>query len=135
MSTDPALHQSDLHQAHIRDQLTRPQAHFMPSDVLADFSLRRTNDLPPGAAHTPWQELWPLRYAQHDTLESVRPEPCRAAEWPASYWPAQASGSVANQQVAAFNAGQFAVLALLADHNACHLGKLTLLRRLSGGAA
>ncbi len=135
----------------------------MLGDALADFPLERINDLPPGAAHTPWQVLWHLHYTQRDILEFVRPQPYHEAEWPAAYWPAQASGTVAewNEQVAAFNADQSALLALLddpatdlfavvpngaapggkgqtwlrefllvADHNAYHMGELTLLRRL-----
>ena len=115
---------------------------------------------PKDAPHSPWEVLEHLRITQRDILESIRTANHRSPEFPAGYWPstqtppdAEAWDKSANAFRADFeavlkllnksadlfaptpagaNQTIFRRLAMLADHNAYHLGELVLLRRLLG---
>lgn len=161
MTSDSALRR------HVRDLLTKAQAHLMFDDVIRDFPLARLNERRDGLPYSAFEVLWHLRFTQRDILNFVREEPYEEVAWPAAYWPHRQDATEAewHAEVAAFRADLAALLALLddprtdlfavvpngrppqgegqtwlrefllvANHNAYHLGTLTVLRRLLDGA-
>lgn len=119
------------------------------------------NKKPAGAAHSPWETLEHLRITQWDVLESIRNAKHVSPEFPSGYWPgtstsegekawsksveafrrdrealAEMIASRSTDLLAALPNGDgqtvFRKVAMLADHNAYHLGQLILLRRLLG---
>ncbi|MFN3597191.1 MAG: DinB family protein [Rubricoccaceae bacterium] len=113
----------------------------------------------PGHAHTAFELVWHLRFAQDDILAFVRDPAYVAPPWPEAYWPAAADAAAPGawpEAVRSFRAGLAALealareadlfaelphapgytvlreLLLAADHNAHHLGQLIALRRALG---
>ncbi len=133
-------------------------AHIDFETVIVDFPVHALNRKVAGVTYTPWQVLEHMRIAQWDILEFSRNAGHVSPEWPAGYWPTpdkEADETAWQQSSAAFRADLialtqlvaapstdlFAPLAhgdgqtilrealLVADHNAYHLGVLTILKR------
>lgn len=125
-------------------------------DLPAALRGKRPKDVP----HSPWEVLEHLRITQRDILDTARTPNYTSPEFPAGYWPltpAPPDAAAWDKSVAAFRADFEAALklvsesrdlfapaaaheshtifrrmAVLADHNAYHLGELVLVRRLLG---
>ncbi|HET9282558.1 MAG TPA: DinB family protein [Candidatus Angelobacter sp.] len=145
---------------HLLYLLNGDGAHIDFESVIKDLPANLRGKKPAGAAHTPWQLVEHLRITQRDVLESIRNSKHVSPEFPAGYWPASeapATGKDWEKSVDAFRAdhrtlaemvansnglltpishsdGQtiFRKLAMLADHNAYHLGQLVVVRRILG---
>jgi len=135
-------------------------AHVDFEAAIKDLPAGLRGKRPENAPHSPWEVLEHLRITQRDILESIRTANHSSPEFPAGYWPGTQSPPDAaawDKSVNAFRADLEAVLklvnkspdllaptpvgedqtifrrlAMLADHNAYHLGELVLLRRLLG---
>jgi Mn-containing catalase len=145
---------------HLLYLLNGDGAHIDFESAIKDLPANLRGKKPSGAAHTPWQLVEHLHITQQDVLESIRNSKHVSPEFPAGYWPAQeapAAGKDWEKSVDAFRAdhktlaemiansngllapiphsdGQtiFRKLAMLADHNAYHLGQFVVVRRLLG---
>jgi hypothetical protein len=133
-------------------------AHARARDVLRGFPHRRAGERPPGFAHSAWQLLEHLRFAQEDILRYCvdadyteprfpddywpkRPEPPTSAAWARSARSFLRDLGRAKRLTRAHASKLLASLPhvegvtwlqemlLIADHNAYHLGQLMLLRR------
>ena len=111
MTPDTALRQ------HVRDLLTKAQAHLMFDDVVEDLPLARMNERVDGLPYSAFEVLWHLRFTQRDILEFVQDAPYQQAEWPTAYWPHRQDATEAewHAEVAAFREDQAALLRLLDD--------------------
>ena len=136
-------------------------AHTDFDSTLKDLPAALRGKRPPSAAHSPWELLEHLRITQRDVLDSIRDAKHVSPEFPAGYWPASpspASDKAWARSADSFRAdfkaltglledtstdllspiphsnGQtiFRKVAMLADHNAYHLGQMVLLRRVLG---
>lgn len=149
----------------LRAQLARllvwGDAHATYEKAVGDLAPELRGALPEGAAHSAWQLIEHLRLTQLDILEFCRNPQYQEPDWPADYWPIEASPPddqawdrsvlaylrdrdelvrlAQDPEVAPFatiphGAGQTYLreLLLVADHNAYHIGALILLRRLLG---
>jgi len=137
-------------------------AHTDFDSTLKDLPTALRGTRAPSAAHSPWELLEHLRITQRDVLDSIRNAKHVSPEFPAGYWPASpspASDKAWEKSADGFRAdfkaltemledkstdllapiphsdGQtiFRKVAMLADHNAYHLGQMVLLRRVLGG--
>jgi hypothetical protein len=145
---------------HLLYLLNGDGAHIDFESAIKDLPAGLRGKKPDGAAHSPWQIVEHLRITQWDVLESIRNAKHASPEFPAGYWPSSESPSTARmweKSIDGFRAdhqtlvemitnsngllapiahsdGQtiFRRLAMLADHNAYHLGQLVVLRRLLG---
>lgn len=146
---------------HLVKLLAGKQAHVDFDTAVSDLPLERQGEKPQGASHTPWEILEHLRIAQWDISEFSRNPKHASPNFPAGYWPEDASppepGSW-EKSVGLFQAdleafrefiqnpatdlydpiphgdGQTVLreILVLADHNAYHLGELVVVRRLLG---
>jgi len=135
-------------------------AHLDFDSAIKDLPANLRDQKPNGAAHSPWAVLEHLRICQWDVLESIRNPKHVSPEFPTGYWPNGSTVTerawnksvdgfqrdrrvlaemIANKSTDLLAAlpnsdGQtvFRKVAMLADHNAYHLGQLVLLRRLLG---
>lgn len=146
---------------HLAKMLDGQDAHAGFDAVVKNWPARLRGVKPNGAAHSAWQLVEHMRIAQWDILEFSRNTKHVSPKWPEGYWPAAESPPssaawgkslkafrrdlkamqklVANLRTDLFSPiphgqGQtvFREAALVADHNAYHLGQLVLLRRLLG---
>ncbi|HWW51063.1 MAG TPA: DinB family protein [Verrucomicrobiae bacterium] len=149
----------------LREQLRRflswHEAHLDWKKALAELPAEDRGRKPKGAPHSAWQLLEHARIAQRDILEFCRNPKHISPDWPAGYWPKEASPPsaaawessvrrfeedneatgklVADRKTDLFapiphGSGQTVLreLLLIADHNSYHLGQFVLLRRLLG---
>ncbi|HZD93861.1 MAG TPA: DinB family protein [Candidatus Sulfotelmatobacter sp.] len=136
-------------------------AHLDFDSAVKDLPVELRGARPQGAAHSPWELLEHLRIAQLDVLDSIRDAKHISPEFPVGYWPQSqvpANETAWEKSAEAFRAdfealvklinndstdllgpiphveGQtiFRKIAMLADHNAYHLGQLVVLRRMLG---
>jgi hypothetical protein len=135
-------------------------AHLDFEDAVKGLPADLRGKRPSKSPHSPWEVLEHLRITQRDILDTARTPNYTSPEFPAGYWPrtpAPPDGAAWNKSVAAFRADFeaalrlvresedlfaaaasheshtiFRRLAVLADHNAYHLGELVLVRRLLG---
>ena len=146
---------------HLVDLLTKEQAHVGFEAAIQGLPAALRGKRPPGAAHSPWEILEHMRIAQWDILEFCRNPKHVSPNFPEGYWPPKPAPPDArawNKSMAAFRAdlAQMVELArdesidllariphgdgqtilreilLVADHNAYHLGQLTVVRHLLG---
>ncbi|MFL6207342.1 MAG: DinB family protein [Pyrinomonadaceae bacterium] len=144
---------------HLLYLLRRGDAHIDFETLMADFPAHAINRKVAGVPYTPWQVLEHMRIAQWDILEFSYNAAHVSPKWPEGYWPApdaEADEAAWQQSIAAFRAdlgsmaqrvadpandlfariphgdGQTLLrqALLIADHNAYHLGVLTVLKRL-----
>jgi hypothetical protein len=144
---------------HLLNLLRGGDAHIHFSDLVADFPEAIINGRVPGVPYTPWHVLEHMRLAQWDILRFAVDKDHVSPKFPEGYWPdpgAEADWQMWNSSIASFQSdlheledlvasektdlharfphgdGQtFLRQALLvADHNAYHLGVLTLLKRI-----
>jgi DinB superfamily len=136
-------------------------AHASFEQVIADLPAELRGVRPEGAAHSAWEVLEHLRFAQWDILEFSRNAGHVSPDWPEGYWPkvqAPPDDRAWDRSVEGFRQDLKALqelvddsgtdlyaripwgdgqtllreALLVADHNAYHLGELVLLRRLLG---
>ena len=146
---------------HLLELLDGGGAHLRFDDVIQEWPNELRGTTPPGATHSPWQVLEHLRICQWDILEFSRSAEHESPDWPAGYWPEESEPPDADawaKSVESFRADLAAMKALVeddssdlykpfpwgegqtllreamlvADHNAYHLGEMTLLKRLLG---
>ena len=143
-------------------KLMRGGQAFRPmNELLEGLTLQEAGKKVQGLPYTIWQQLEHLRFTQHDILDFSRNPSYQEPSWPDDYWPAnevpnseeklQQSIKTINQDLEEmiqlvqdpghdlfepFAHGQGQTLLreamLVAEHNAYHLGQITLLRRLQG---
>jgi uncharacterized damage-inducible protein DinB len=136
-------------------------AHVGFEAAVANISPEHRGLQPPGCPWSAWQLVEHLRLAQWDILDFCRNPHYEEKRWPNDYWPASPEPPSSDawevsirqvlddrrelQELAAnpdvdlgaripHGSGQTYLreLALVADHNAYHVGQLILLRRLLG---
>lgn len=135
-------------------------AHIDFESAIQDLPAALRGKRPKDAPHSPWEVLEHLRITQRDILDTARTPKYTSPEFPAGYWPrtpAPPDADAWDKSVAAFRADfeaalklvgessdlfapaaahgshtTFRRMAVLADHNAYHLGELVLVRRLLG---
>jgi hypothetical protein len=139
--------------------LAHSQAHTDFDDVVESLAPDVRGTRPAGLPHSPWELLEHIRIAQRDILDFCLDAPYGKMSWPDDYWPASPEppspeawdGSVAaiHRDRAEFqrltedtNVDLVAVVPhgttqtflrealLVADHNAYHMGQLTIVSRL-----
>jgi uncharacterized damage-inducible protein DinB len=152
---------NDAVREHLLYLLKGDGAHLDFDSVIKDIPADLRGQRPQGAAHSPWELLEHLRITQRDVLDSIRDPKHVSPEFPAGYWPQSqtpANEKAWNKSAEAFRSdfetllklinnestdllatiphaeGQtiFRKIAMLADHNAYHLGQLVVLRRVLG---
>jgi len=134
-------------------------AHLHFSEAIKGLPKKLRGKKPAEEIHTPWQLLEHMRIAQWDILEFTRNPKHVSPPWPEGYWPATdapADDKAWDESVKAFRADLEAMEALVddpstdlytplahgdgqtplrealltADHNAYHLGQLTLVIKM-----
>ena len=142
---------------HLIELLDAPSAHIDVESALDGFPLDRINERIPGSPHTAWQLLEHIRIAQWDILDFSTNANYKEMAWPDDYWPKaeateddwrrsveQVLGDLQKMRdlIAEPNTDLFKPLEhgqgqtllreamLVADHNAYHIGQLTLLHRI-----
>ena len=146
---------------HLLSLLKGGSAHVALEQVISGFPAELRGVKPAGLPFTAWRLLEHLRIAQWDILEFSRNPKHASPEFPQGYWPAgdaPPEEATWEKSVKAFQADLRAIerlvknpstnlsariphgtgqtilreALLVADHNAYHLGKLVMLRRLLG---
>ena len=141
--------------------LGKSHAHAGFDKIVAEIRVDARGTRPEGLPHSPWELLEHIRIAQRDILDFCLPAPYVEHDWPAGYWPASAEPPTPrawDECVAAIQADReefqrlvedpetelFAIVPhgtsqtflrevlVATDHNAYHLGQLTIVRRLLG---
>lgn len=136
-------------------------AHAGFDRVMAGLPSQLQGQVPHGLPYSSWQLLEHIRLTQEDILEFCRNPAYEERDWPAEYWPKNASppsASAWSQSVAAFRRDREALkelalnseldllakvpagngqtylreLLLVADHTAYHLGEMVVVRRALG---
>jgi uncharacterized damage-inducible protein DinB len=139
--------------------LERSEAHLGFDEAVADVPAAGRGIRPAGFAHSAWELLEHIRLAQRDILEFCLPGEYALRDWPADYWhatpePPSAEAWDASVEAIRHDREEFQRLVadpatdllavvphgttqtylrevlLTADHNAYHLGQLTVVRRL-----
>lgn len=147
---------------HLVKLLEARSAHLNFDDVLSDFPEDFRGVRPPGAPYSPWQLLEHMRLAQVDILDFSRNPGHVSPEWPEGYWPSveyPPDPEAWERSVRSFSEDLRAMQQLVtdmhhdlfepiphgtgqtllrealvvADHNAYHLGQLSLLKQLAAG--
>ncbi len=138
------------------------QAHATLADAVAKFPADRIGEKPEHVPYSAWQLLEHMRIALHDILEFSTNAQYVALDWPAAYWPKEATPAKGESWEAAVKAvhadlKSFEALVkspesnlyatipwgkngetllrevlLAADHTSYHVGELILIRRLLG---
>jgi DinB superfamily len=155
------MNHDDSLREHLRDLLTKENAHVMFDRAIADLPVEARGASHPSVPHTPWQLLEHMRIAQWDILQFCLDPAHVSPEWPRGYWPetdAPPDPDAWDRGVEAFRADLQAMIALVsdsetdlfarlphgqgqtvlreallvADHNAYHIGQLIVVRRLLG---
>lgn len=138
------------------------QAHTTLADAVAHFPADRIGERPAGLPYSAWQLVEHMRITLHDLLEFATNPEYVELDWPADYWPKNATPSESeswNETVRATQADLKSFEALVhssqsnlyatipwgtkgetllrevllaADHTSYHVGELVLLRRLMG---
>jgi uncharacterized damage-inducible protein DinB len=137
------------------------EAHVGLDKAVADLPVELRGKQPPGLPHSIWQLVEHIRIAQHDILDFSVNADYEEMKWPDDYWPAspappsaaawdeslaQIRRDVKALQELAADGGRdltariphgngqtiMRELALVADHNAYHVGQIVLVRRLLG---
>jgi DinB superfamily len=146
---------------HLRDLLTKRQAHLDFEGAIADLAVELRGARHPSVPHTPWRLVEHMRIAQWDILQFCVDPNHVSPTFPEGYWPdgdAPSDPVAWDRTVAAFRADLKAMVdlvtnpttdlfarlphgdgqtvlreaLLVADHNAYHLGQLVVVRRLLG---
>ena len=139
--------------------LERSQAHIDFDEAVAEIPAEARGTRPAGLPHSAWELVEHIRLAQRDILEFCRDAPYADRNWPDDYWPATPEPPSRNAWEESAEAMRrdreefqrlisdpgvdlFAVVPhgtdqtylrealLTADHNAYHVGQLTVVRRL-----
>lgn len=143
---------------HLLHLLRGGDAHIHFDDLISDFPTELINQKIDGVPYTAWQVLEHMRIAQWDILEFSRNAAHVSPPWPEGYWPTpDAAATVdaweesiesfrsdlrAMEELVESESDLFAAIPhgsgqtilrealLVADHNAYHLGVLTLMKRI-----
>jgi hypothetical protein len=139
--------------------LERSEAHAGFDAVVADVAPDMRGVRPAGLPHSAWELLEHIRLAQRDILDFCQDGPYPERAWPDEYWPSTPeppSAAAWDESVAAVKRDREELQGLIADpsvdlvgivphgttqtylrevlvaadHNAFHLGQLTLVKRL-----
>lgn len=139
--------------------LRKGNAHMTLEEVVEDFPPARINDTPPHMPYSPWHIVEHIRRAQLDIIRFIQEPDYISPQWPQGYFPAPAEKTdaagwrktvedfLADRAVLEKMAGDpatdlFAPLAhakdytifrqilLAADHNAYHIGELSMMRQV-----
>jgi len=137
------------------------EAHVGLDKAVADLPPDLRGTQPPGLPYSIWQLVEHIRIAQHDILDFSVNANYKEMKWPDDYWPKSPAPPSADawdaslaqirkdvkalQKLAAdgdvdptakipHGSGQTIMreVALVADHNAYHIGQIVLVRRLLG---
>lgn len=140
--------------------LERSQAHVSFDPGVAAIPAEARGVRPAGLPHSPWELLEHIRLAQRDILDFCLDAPYVGREWPDEYWPSSQeppSADAWDACVAAIHADRAELqrlvtdpavdlsgvvphgdtqtylreVLLVADHNAYHLGQMTVVARLA----
>jgi hypothetical protein len=156
----------DTNDEALREQLAAllqgGQAHATVADAVAHFPVDRMGERPAGVPYSAWQLVEHMRITLHDLLEFATNPEYVELDWPADYWPKNATpakGESWNETARAIQAdlksfdtlirspqsnlyatipwgtkGETLLREVLvaADHTSYHVGELVLLRRLMG---
>jgi DinB superfamily len=147
---------------HLLDLLRGGDAHVHFDDLIKDFPTELINTKLDGVPYTAWHVLEHMRIAQWDILEFSRNAAHVSPAWPEGYWPAPSDTSATvedwirsiesfradlREMEALVNDSSVDLFApiphgtgqtllrealLVVDHNAYHLGVLTLMKRIGG---
>jgi hypothetical protein len=150
---------ADVNNSLLREQLKTllrgGDAHIHFDDLIRDFPVDRINQLLDGVPYTAWQVLEHMRIAQWDIIEFSRNPDHVSPHFPKGYWPppGDATSVMWQDAITAFTKDLEGMLELLsdedlfkpfahgdgqtllrevlilADHNAYHIGVLTLMKR------
>jgi hypothetical protein len=141
--------------------LSGRNAHYTFDDAVKSFPMEFINTNPPNVPYTSWHLIEHLRLAQWDILEFVRDPEHVSPKWPEGYWPhpeAVADPNDWQKTIDSFRADLKAMVSiaqdtsfdliseiphapgytylreilLVADHNAYHVGELSILRQVMG---
>ena len=144
---------------HLARFLDWDSAHLRFDDAVKDFPPPQRGVRPPGAPHSAWELLEHIRLEQWDILEFSRDANHASPEFPKGYWPKQnepGTPALWQESIDAFRKDleQMEALVadpatdlyakiphgdgqtilrealLIADHNAYHLGVLTVMSRI-----
>lgn len=153
--------QNEQLRQHLVKLLRGGQAYRPINELLEDLTLQEAGKKVHELPYTIWQQLEHLRFTQHDILDFSRNPSYQEPTWPDDYWPAQEapdSEEQLQQSIKAITQGLEEMIQLVqdtstnlfepfahgqgqtllreamlvAEHNAYHLGQITLLRRLQG---
>jgi len=141
-------------------QLMRGGQAFTPmEEILAGITAEDAGKTLPQLPYTIWKQIEHLRIALYDILEFSRDPTYQSPEWPAGYWPqtdAPADQAALDNSITTIKQGLEAMIQLVqdpandlykpfahgngqnllreamlvAEHNAYHLGRILVLRRL-----
>ena len=144
---------------HLLELLRGGDAHINFADLITDFPTEQINEKIEGVPYSAWQVLEHMRIAQWDILEFSRNAAHVSPAFPQGYWPGpevSADGESWERSVESFRSDLQAMESLVdnaatdlfaaiphgtgqtilreallvADHNAYHMGVLTLIKRL-----
>lgn len=142
---------------HLIKLLNGRQAHITLDDLVEDFPVNRCGEKIGGLPYTAWQVLEHLQIAQFDIMEFARDANYVSPKFPEGYWPDAAGNEVLWVQTCSkirkdldemlkivsdpatdlfaripHGTGQtwLRQAMLIADHNAYHLGGLSVMKRL-----
>ncbi len=107
-----------MYRLRIVEMLSGGNAHVTFAGAIAEFPVELRGQLPPGAAHTPWQVLEHMRITQWDILEFSRDPAHVSPKFPDGYWPVEGTPPDArawDRCIAKFNADLDAMKKLVAD--------------------
>jgi hypothetical protein len=150
---------NEMLRAQLSHFLERSEAHISFDDAVADVPPAARGTRSPGFSHSPWEVLEHIRLAQRDILDFCEAGEYVSRAWPDEYWPPTPeppSPEAWDETVEAIRRDRaefqrliedtaidlFAIVPhgttqtylrevlLAADHNAYHLGQLTIVTRL-----
>ena len=139
--------------------LTKGHAHMTFEEAVADFPVKKMNEMFPNGEYTFWHLLEHIRRTQADILDFIINKKYKEPEWPGDYWPGKQEKATQkdwNKTVKSFlkdrkklqklvensktdlykkiphGTGQtiFREIIVIVDHNAYHLGEFAIMRQV-----
>jgi hypothetical protein len=141
--------------------LTQSHAHMDLNEAVADFPMKRINEIFPNGEYSAWGLLEHIRRTQNDILEFIVNPKYLEKEWPKDYWPIPGHKATVSEWNETINNWQkdmeklvklvknpntdlyikipggngqniFREILLVADHNAYHIGEFAIIRQVMG---
>lgn len=151
----------DIFREQLVQLLSGRNAHYTFDDAVKSFPMEAINTKPPNVPYSCWHLIEHLRLAQWDILEFVRDPDHVSPKWPEGYWPSPdeladpddwqhtidffradlkaMEGIAQNTSIDLLSEIPHAPgytylreILLVADHNAYHIGELSILRQIIG---